>query len=1010
MTQTPAAPNSPIVSTLTGIQKSLTSITKVLESGATFQRRTITDRTQRTQADQRRVRERIVETSRSNKINPRNIPDVVKSLSPIDFIRNFVSYTFIGFVTTRLIKLYPQILSIAKFISPVTSAIEGIVGGIFNIFVSIIDRTYKVFDKIRGLSKTIGGKQFQSSFDKFSSTMNTFFNVLILAGLTLGSTLMDPKIKDSIFGRKAGLAGRGGRRGAGTTGMTDVQQRYLNRYGQSAYQSKFGATPSQQRYLSRYGEGKFVRRFGFRPNAPSLGGITKGGLKMASSAKFIKGNALLGVIDLIVKVASGERLDKAIVTTTGTVLGSAIGQIAGGIIGGALGLAVPFLGSAILGTAGSIAGGILGGFLGDWLGEMLYNGISSIISNKITGHAEGGYVPTRGGEPVRTTPTRTIKKLPQTPRRIPNKKVIPGKDIGGKKQLEKILKNPSDPKYKNPLRMLTQNSDVLGRRGSRGGFFMEIMKIGQDMASLGQKPDQQHIDLISDNFSIFIKNLVRDQTNRNIARTTQSMFAMANGGYVPASRTLDMGDPIGDQFKKIFRNLLSRSINAVSSDIFKNIRAELSLLDEQGGGMPGGESGMPGEISIGNFSAEDIDLLGRMIHAEAGGESDLGKAAVLAVILNRWRLIKSGQVTPGTFLTQGTKDTITLKDILYGKNQFEPVSNGSLNRTTSEQGKLALEKAIRANGNDPQKLYNNLIAQKYSPEDAEYITKAAFFATTPNSSFMRAVRLGGHVFQQARNAQFKGGIQQIPSISATINYPNITNFDAKKYGQLGGLTIENQQGTPIRSWEQLYKFGHHGEGPGGSIDTSYGMKYDFNLILPNGSTDVPLPAPISGTVITSGIVGGYGYTVIIKGTTQSDGVALIGHLKTPPFVKENSTVVAFQTIIGIQGTTGRSSGPHVHISAQKHVIERYVNFFIQLSKARNNNTEPKNLASITKILQIRDTVNDDKIQDSQIAQIQPSMPNIPSKVITDRTYDEDRYSGETKILILPIEKSVPQLV
>jgi murein DD-endopeptidase MepM/ murein hydrolase activator NlpD len=421
---------------------------------------------------------------------------------------------------------------------------------------------------------------------------------------------------------------------------------------------------------------------------------------------------------------------------------------------------------------------------------------------------------------------------------------------------------------------------------------------------------------------------------------------------------------------------------------------------------------MTGEISIGNFSAEDIDLLGRMIHAEAGGESDLGKAAVLAVILNRWRLIKSGQVTPGTFLTQGTKDTITLKDILYGKNQFEPVSNGSLNRTTSEQGKLALEKAIRANGNDPQKLYNNLIAQKYSPEDAEYITKAAFFATTPNSSFMRAVRLGGHVFQQARNAQFKGGIQQIPSVEAKVAYNGDQLAIISGTSAAYGLAPESSTGRPAHSLADLTGHGHR---PLPGWDRSgRALNRDFTLVDKNGRTDVPVVSPVNGTVIVAESRGAYGNMIEIKPSNPSDGpLVLISHFKYPSRLRTGDSVIQFQTVLGIQGMTGgTSSGPHVHIEAYRHVIDRFVRMYRSLSNKTPQNQPQRNVAMISpidkKIQKTKITIGGS--QDSQIAQIQPSMPNIPSKVITDRTYDEDRYSGETKILILPIEKSVPQLV
>jgi N-acetylmuramoyl-L-alanine amidase len=72
---------------------------------------------------------------------------------------------------------------------------------------------------------------------------------------------------------------------------------------------------------------------------------------------------------------------------------------------------------------------------------------------------------------------------------------------------------------------------------------------------------------------------------------------------------------------------------------------------------------------------DDLYWLSRIIHAEAKGESAEGRIAVGNVILNR---MKSNEFPD------------TLKGVIFQKNQFSPVSNGSIyNEPTEETLKLA---------------------------------------------------------------------------------------------------------------------------------------------------------------------------------------------------------------------------------------------------------------------------------------------------------------------------------
>lgn len=84
------------------------------------------------------------------------------------------------------------------------------------------------------------------------------------------------------------------------------------------------------------------------------------------------------------------------------------------------------------------------------------------------------------------------------------------------------------------------------------------------------------------------------------------------------------------------------------------------------------------------LSAQEVEWLAQMIYAEARGEPYLGQVAVGAVIINR---ILSSQFPN------------TLRGVLFQKNAFEPMQNGSFYMTPDENARKAALEAL--NGRDP---------------------------------------------------------------------------------------------------------------------------------------------------------------------------------------------------------------------------------------------------------------------------------------------------------------------
>ncbi|MDQ0270824.1 cell wall hydrolase [Cytobacillus purgationiresistens] len=83
------------------------------------------------------------------------------------------------------------------------------------------------------------------------------------------------------------------------------------------------------------------------------------------------------------------------------------------------------------------------------------------------------------------------------------------------------------------------------------------------------------------------------------------------------------------------------------------------------------------------ITEKEEDLLARLVHAEAKGEPFDGKVAVALVVLNR----VSDERFPDT-----------IKDVIYEKKQFQPVDNGSINKSADKEAKKAVKEAIALDG------------------------------------------------------------------------------------------------------------------------------------------------------------------------------------------------------------------------------------------------------------------------------------------------------------------------
>lgn len=84
------------------------------------------------------------------------------------------------------------------------------------------------------------------------------------------------------------------------------------------------------------------------------------------------------------------------------------------------------------------------------------------------------------------------------------------------------------------------------------------------------------------------------------------------------------------------------------------------------------------EMVIGYFTYE-LDLLARLVRAEAQGEPFEGKVAVACVVLNR---------------VDHSAYPNTIEGVIYEKGQFQPVRNGAINKPADEDSIKAVQSAL----------------------------------------------------------------------------------------------------------------------------------------------------------------------------------------------------------------------------------------------------------------------------------------------------------------------------
>lgn len=898
-----------------------------------------------------------------------NLPNVISKLpggSIVDAIKRFLGFTFLGWLVGKYEVLMPKL---EKFMSVAKPVFEGLVyatGSILKGVYGFVEAGYKAYDSVSAQIKAIGGEDAEKTFHNFSSHLNKLLNGTLMAAMLIAST--SPGGKPGKPGRMPG--GKPGRMPPGGSPKPNQRlQSYLGRNNQTKLIERRYGNDAARMYEARRAQGVSAQRAladvrgKFQPlSSPqgSLGGANRGsgvfkrGLAKAPQRAATKmfGKAAgktvsklggripivgplidFGIRTLIYK----EPLGKAAAGAVGMGVGQALGGWLGGAIGGIVGSVVPFVGTMLVGAAGATIGSLIGGLIGDMIGAALYDFLAGSGDNKKpTKRASGGPIP-----PTRPQMRRRVKSSPKR-NKVQAQKTSPGKDIGGRYKIEEFYGKekvkPNDPTDTRTygqeiVKKLEKSSQEVKKLpldwvASIGGAFIDM--------TLGQRPDKKLASDVAKSFGSFVDTILNNQVTTSTGQISKALVGMAEGGSVPQNS--DEKNQIAKRVETDIERRLQTIFDKASSETFKNLRPEsvtktveeLRQMQERsrqrqgggGGGAPSPDYTDITKISMGGFSSDDIDALGRMIAAESGNQPKIGKAAVLSVILNRYRLAKAGDA--GYMPPGKNKNNVTLKDILYDEGQFSPIRDGRFDKTSSAAGKNALADAIAFSGNDPKSFKEKLMKDlKMSEENAEMVVRATAFSN-PKTRRSRPfdtpeVSVGDHSFQSSpysKIGSFPGAISAKVEREAALINKNLSK-KAKFLLVMAG-SKGYRQVMPGESAPKDYLHHGHEDVRNGLLVRDYGITPQVH----GGSTmlegeGAPLVVPF-----------GMKAKAIVKGRHEvqfqdKDGnvIAVYHHLENIP-ANINGKFISGGTFFGTQGGRpgassgyGSSTAVHTHLEA-----------------------------------------------------------------------------------------------
>ena len=751
----------------------------------------------------------------------------------LDSVKNFLFSVLFGSLALKLLPYLPQLKGLLITTLKVGNFAVEFAGTILNAMVTFIDKVYGIIDFGKQQAKILGGDTGVKNYEKMLGMSNKVINTMLIAGM-LFSDLISLKAQADSSQDAIGEIGE--------TVAGEIKKRQGFRASiQAAGRVIGGAARASTVVLlvglaaSLLGELSFQQR----KFTKKLENDVAYQLKEANSDQ----NPITRALKLVAYNAAlpGLRYFNFVSTGVGTLLD---------IIGAPFRYLGELVNLGIMSLTGDAGGikkqrenlGKLDARIREQIREVVNTlslgtlakekgSFGSLYGSSATtamGYASGGAV-TRGGQEAIGSSgiTRTEgKKAISRTFEIPMSPLNPGASIDGQMKyvdpdtkkptkssnIETFFPNPEDPQYINSYEYLTSSYNVV----SSGEFLKPFLQMPIKIIMGNGSSEGDYNSLASSVSNLFI----------TILRRT----------LVPGTKK-SLADELG--FVDIFswaRDSIRESMIDPVNQILQSLKKQFMLKSGAGPGLvkdagAGAEPGAGAEgIQDASMSAGEMDLFIRMVYAEAGGEGKTGMALVARSILNRAGLIQSSKVGAGTFNAKSGSIT----DVLYGREQFSPMTDGRINQKLSDSQISQAKDAITL-AQKPSELMTALKSEGLDDASIKKLVASTGFrnksvARYDASQDVNEVNYKRHTFNTAGNRAL--AVPQSVSISKEESSANMKGKENQIDSGTGGKYGRSVQGTKIAGDLGRYMYQSLKSGPdfskvtehpdfGGSYTRSY---------------------------------------------------------------------------------------------------------------------------------------------------------------------------------------------
>lgn len=864
------------------VVKKLIKIDEVLKEQLLLKQSENRKEDKRKKEAKRDAREKKLETKKEKK-KTANLFSIPKGFGGLDWLTNWLTFTLLGYLYNNfkeMLAYLKPIWNVAKTIGIVLFKVfEGIAKGV----IFFIEAGYSAYESVKGLIGDLGGEDAEKTFEEATGAMTTALNAAIIAVMIAASTRPGGGTKPRGSG-----AGTQPRSRPGTGGRPKVTTTGGGRAGGSGLRNPLRRTPT---VTSGSGVNRGAAAVGNRLTGRGAAKVTTGaagkvGLRVAGRAlKPILGRLPIvgGLLEFLISWAMGDPIGKAAFRGVGATLFAALGGIIGSV--------VPVFGTAI--------GAALGGFAGGEAGGMLYDVMfgNKKPKAKAEAKAEGGQVGA-----TKTPGGRSVKKRKKKPVRVTKvrpTRTQPGKDFGDEESIQQFYGKDDGflgtglfADKNTPYDALVDSSKVAKRNKSLNGVVGSLIGTGIDL-TLGQKPSNDQIREISRTLSTFVQASMQAEMDSTVTNI-QQMFALENGGSIPQNRMIgrrEEQNPVSMMRKQIERGITS-SIQQTSAEIFSKIRIAMSGKKEAdkakaaaaaaanpssySGGGAGAQYGSPemralldalafaeGTLTNKNGATGPAGYstwAGYQIH----GPTDLTGLTIQEVhdlqtsFMNSSKVDLTGSAVVGRYQFKDLLAHFAPQAGLSGSDLFSP----------ENQDKMAIAEINRVGITAKKLKEQGLTTQMIN-------TLSPIWASFPKAG-------GGSVYpkQGAKDAEtLKSYYKKRVGVQTQSSNP-----------ALGGGKVA----TGLKNWDNYGEIREGGRVHGG-----------LDIAAPPGT---PLTAVADGVFEEQNTERGWGQFVVYR---VGGEYHLYAHLSRFAGKRKGQKIKAGE-IIGYVGSTGRSTGPHLH--------------------------------------------------------------------------------------------------